>query len=148
MQKNSHDGEALHEWASTMDLKLLFDHKQPKSFNSAAWGTTTNPSLSFYSCNANSFIPHPIHKIIGHFPKSQHRPTIIYHPVLIEHTVTTPLPRWNFNKADWARFKIESGSMCDDLPSLNTTDINSCYSAFQNKLIKVAKNTIPRGFLT
>ena len=129
-----------------MDLKLLFDHKQPKSFNSAAWGTTTNPDLSFYSCNANSSIPHPIHKIIGHFPKSQHRLTIIYHPALIEHTATTPLPRWNFNKADWARFKIESGSMCDDLPSLNTTDINSCYSAFQNKLIKVAKNTITRGF--
>ena len=34
--------------------------------------------------------------------------------------------------------------MCDDLPSPES-DINSCYAAFQKKLLKIAKDTIPRG---
>ena len=32
---NNADGETLHEWAHTVDLKLLFNHRQPKSFHSA-----------------------------------------------------------------------------------------------------------------
>ena len=34
---------------------------------------------------------------------------------------------------------------CDDLPSLESY-INSCYAAFQKNFLKIAKDTIPRGF--
>ena len=58
---------------------------------------------------------------------------------------TSQLPRWNFNKADWERFHAATRNMCDNLASPEF-DINSCYAAFQKKLLKIAKDTIPRGF--
>ena len=114
---------------------MLYDHNQPKTFHSAAWDTYTNSDLTFFSHDANSSLPHPVHSVLGNFPKSQHRPTIIYHPALTEHTPKSALPRWNFNKADWERFHATARNMCDDLRSPKS-DINSCYAAFQ----------IPRGF--
>ena len=139
--RNGPDGEALYEWSSTIDLKLLYDPNQTKTFHSAVWNTFTNPDLPFYTHDINSSLP-PQFK---NFPKSQHQPTIIYHPTLIEYTPTTPLPCWNFNKADWEKFKAASRNMCDDLPSPEN-DMNLCFTTFTKKLLKIAKDTIPRGF--
>ena len=108
----NHDGEVLYDWAYTEDLKLLFDHKRPKSFYTAVWNKHTNPELNFYSCDLNSLSPHPVHKIGGNFPKSQHYPTINHHQALVEYTPTTPIPCCYFNKADWGHFKTESESLC------------------------------------
>ena len=139
---NNPDREALHDGTHTVDLKLLCDHKQAKSFHLAVWNTQTNPDLTFYSCDVNSLSPHPVG---GNFPKSQHRPTIIYHPALVEYTPTNRIPRWNFNKADWGRFKTESTTMYDHL-SVPDTDINICYSVLQRKSLDIAKWTISRCF--
>ena len=142
---NNPDRVALHDWARTVDLKLLFDHKQPKSLHSAVWNTHTNPDLTFYSCDVNSLSPHPVQKFARNFPKSKHRPTIIHHHVLVEYTPTTPIPRWIFNKSDWGRFNTESAIMCDHIPP-PYTDINTCQSVFHRKLLDIAKRTILRGF--
>ena len=104
--RNNHDGEALHDWSNTIDFKLLYDHKQPKTVHSAAWDTCMNPDLAFFKHDTNSSLPHPVHSVLGNFPKSQHRPTIIYYPALIQYTPTSPLPRWNFSKADWEIFHL------------------------------------------
>ena len=66
-------------------------------------------------------------------------------PSLVEYTLTTPIPPWNFNRADWGCFKTESATLCDHLTSTDT-DINTCYSVFQRKLLEIAKRTISRGF--
>ena len=92
---------------------LLYDHNQPKTFHSAAWDTYTKPDLTFFTHDTNSSLPYPLHSVLGNFPKSQHRPKIIYHPALIEYTPTSPLPRWNFNKADWERFHAAARNMCE-----------------------------------
>ena len=94
--------------------------------------------------DTNSSLPCPVCSVLGNFPKSQHRPTIIYHPALIEYTPISPLPRWNFNKGDRERFHGVTKNMYDDLLS-QESDINSCYAAFQKKLLKTVKDTIPRG---
>ena len=39
------DGTTLEHWASNTDVALLYDPKQPRSFRSARWGTSTNPDL-------------------------------------------------------------------------------------------------------
>ena len=36
------DGLDLENWASACNTRLVFDPKQPDSFRSARWGTTTN----------------------------------------------------------------------------------------------------------
>ena len=136
--RNDPDGEALYERSSLYDLKVLYDPNQSKTFRSAIWNTFTNPDLTFYTHDSNSSLPHPAHNVIGNFPKSQHRPTVICHPALIEYTPTTQLSRWNFNKADWEQFQAPTRDMCEDLP-LPETDINLCFTAFQNKLLKIAK---------
>ena len=69
------------------------------SFSSLKY--THDPDLTFNSCDVNSLSPHPVHKIVVNFPKSQHRPTIIHHPGLVKYTITTPTPRRNFMRADW-----------------------------------------------
>ena len=119
--RNNPDGDALHDWSTNIDLKLLFDPNQPKTFHSAVWKTYTNPDLSFFTHDPNSVLPDPVHNVIGNFPKSQHRPTIIHHPALIEYTPTTPIPRWNFGKADWIRFKEATRNLCDELPDFPTS---------------------------
>ena len=135
--RNDPDGEALYDCSSTLDLKLLFDPNQPKTFHSAVWKTFTNLDLSFFTHDPNSSIPHPVVNVFGNFPKSQHRPTIIHHHALIEYTPTTPIPRWNFDKADW-KLRESTRNMCDDIP--NFDDINLCYSVFQKNLLKIAKS--------
>ena len=52
---------------------MLFDLKQPGSFCSAKWKTTTNPDLAFV--NGNAPIPHQT--ILEPFPNSQRRPSVI-----------------------------------------------------------------------
>ena len=149
--RNNHDGEAPHDWPNAIDLKLLYDHNHSKTFYFAAWDTYTYPDLTFFTHDTNSSLLHPVHSVLGNFPKSQHRPTIyqhrpiIYHPTLIEYTPTSPLSGRNFNKADWERFHAVTRNMCNDLPSPES-NINLCYAAFQKKLLKIAQDTIPRGF--
>ena len=133
------------EWASNNDLNLLYNPKESKTFYSAIWNTFINPDPSFYSAEANNLTQHLTYKIGENFPRSQYCPTIITHPILVEYTPSTPIPRWNFNKADWEKFTYECRKMCEDLPPPNT-DINNTYVAFQRKLIGVAKKCIPRGF--
>ena len=52
---------------------LLHDPKQPDSFHSGRWNTTTNPDLAFVNLDG----PAPSRIILDHFPKSQHRPSLI-----------------------------------------------------------------------
>ena len=142
---NDPDGAALHEWASNNDLNLLYNPKQSKTFHSAIWNTFTNADLTFYSADANNLTPHRTQKISENFPRSQHRPAIITHPSFVEYTPSTPIPRWNFNKAHWEKFTYECGKMCEDLPPPDT-DINNAYTALQRKLIGLTKKCILRGF--
>lgn len=52
-----------------------------------------------------------------------------------------PAPRWNFSKANWAKFKKE----CDD--NIRWIEpIISNYERFVNMVIAVASKSIPRGF--
>ena len=104
---NDPDSAALHEWTSNNDLNLLYNPKQSKTFHSAIWNTFTNPDLTFYSADANNLTPHPTHKIGKDFTRSQHCPTIITNPTLVEYTPSTLIPRWNFNKADWEKLTHE-----------------------------------------
>ena len=77
---NDINGVSLYDWVNDLDLKVLFNHKFPKTFHSAVWNTFTNPDLTFYTHDPNSQLPHPVHVTGDNFPK-QHRPTIISTPV-------------------------------------------------------------------
>ena len=46
------DSEELKNWASSAGVTMLFDVKQPSTFQSARWGTTSNPDLAFSGLDA------------------------------------------------------------------------------------------------
>ena len=65
------DGTALEDLASAHDLTLLLNPKQPRSFCSARWGTTTNPDLAF----ANMGLETTHRRVLTAFPKSHQLPS-------------------------------------------------------------------------
>jgi len=66
--------------------------------------------------------------------------------LLISFTRSAPIPRWNFRKADWERYKDLINNLADSLPTPIMDDINFAYKQFTQTLKTVAKQTIPRGF--
>ena len=109
------NGEALSDWASRADLTLLHSNKNPPSFYSNRWNSGTNPDLAFTTSDSSDIKQMPIRTVIGRFPRSQHRPSIIVNPALITPTPTKPVPRWNFRKANWEAFKRDSETVVNNL---------------------------------
>ena len=136
------DGFALEDWSSTAGVQLLFDPKQPDSFHSCRWNTTSNPDLAFVNFQGPS--PHRI--ILDPFPKSQHRPSLLIPVNPVRPVTTKPVKRWNFRKADWKKFSNLVDEAVCNLPPPTPRGTDQAYSDFCNILIKAATNSIPRGF--
>ena len=73
--KSNNDGTCLVEWASSNNLTLLYNPKEPDSFHSACWNSGTNPDLAFASSIEDQ--PPPSRRVLERFPRSQHRPSLI-----------------------------------------------------------------------
>ena len=106
-------------------MHLLHDPKQPDSFHSGRWNTTSNLDLAFVKLDG----PAPSRIILDHFPKSQHRPSLILSESPISATPSKPVKRWNFRKADWSRFECLVDSGVDNL-SAATANVDHAYSSF------------------
>lgn len=105
------DDIAVYDWTNINGLKIMYDPKQQEPFHFTMWNTFTNPDIFLYSYDDDTFVPHSIHTIRCNFSRSKHRLTFINHPALVEYTYTTPIPRWNFNKANWRQFHKESACL-------------------------------------
>ncbi|KAI4827516.1 hypothetical protein KUCAC02_030905, partial [Chaenocephalus aceratus] len=138
------NGVALSEWASNTDALLLYDPKEPPTFFSARWNTSTNPDLAFATCHSND--PIPVRRVLDRFPRSHHRPSIIKVPSLVEPVPGKPVKRWNFRKANWESYAEETERMSAGLPDPGTADLDTAYSAYCQVLLGAAKKSIPRGY--
>jgi len=78
-KKSSPDGESLDSWAASNNLGLLYNLKETASF-SRRWNVGTNPDLAFASFGQDSRLPD--RRVLGKFPRSQHRPSLIRPPKL------------------------------------------------------------------
>ena len=96
--KSNNDGTCLVEWASSNNLTLLYNPKEPDSFHSAHWNSGTNPDLAFASSTEDQ--PPHSHRVLEKFPRSQHRPSLITPVPLVAPTSSKPVRRWNFRKAN------------------------------------------------
>ena len=107
----------------------------PDSFHSGRWNTTSNPDLAFVNLDG----PAPSRIILDHFPKSQHRPSLIISESPISSIPSKPVKRWNFRKANWTQFVSLVDSGVDDLPPSSTANLDQAYSSVCNLLISAAK---------
>lgn len=121
------DGECLLEWSMNNDFKLVFDPKDKKTFYSKVHRTETN--LCFVS---NSLTNKTRRKIVGDFPRSQHRIVLINVGILIHLVNSIPKPRWNFLKANWPEFGKEIDNIIDEI----LVRIRN-YKRFQKLLISI-----------
>ncbi|KAK3883799.1 hypothetical protein Pcinc_011924 [Petrolisthes cinctipes] len=134
---NNKDGEEVELWALNQGLTLLHDAKQKPSFLSARWRRGYNPDLAFVtSRHSNTFEK----LVLDPVPRSQHRPLAIDIRPIIRPHMGKPIKRFNFRKANWAKFT----SMLD--AAINS--INACpdnYETFKNHVWKSATASIPRS---
>lgn len=140
---SNQDGEFLAEWFSSADAILLFDPKEPSSFISGRWNTETNPDLAFAKVTGHE--PLPVRRILDRFPRSQHRPSLITTPLLVQLTEGKPVRRWNFRKASWADFGRVINTVAEALPVPTASNINDAYEAYCKMLMDAAKRHVPRG---
>ena len=137
------DGAYLADWASTADAELLFDLKEPYSFISRCWNTETNPDLAFAKAIGQE--PSPVRHVLDRFPYSQHRPSLITTPSLVQSTEGKPIQRWNFCKANWSEFANSTNTIAKSLPVPTASNINEAYMAYCMMLIDTAKKHVPQG---
>ena len=116
--QSSNNGNCLVDWAANNALTLLYDPKEPASFLSGRWNTGTNPDLAF-ATTLPRFQP-PDRRVLGKFPRSQHRPSLITAAKLVTPTASKPVKRWNFRKANWNRYCLLTNPSTKDLPSPQT----------------------------
>ena len=137
------DGAYLADWASMVDAALLFNPKEPHSFISGRWNTETNPDLAFAKVIGQE--PLPVRCILDRFPYSQHRPSLITTPSLVQSMEGKPVRRWNFRKANWSEFANSTNTAVKSLPVPTASNINDAYVAYCTMLTNTVKKHIPRG---
>jgi len=100
--KISPESESVDSWATSNNLGLLYNPKETANFFSHRWKVCTNPDLAFANFGQDSRLPD--RRVLGNFPRSQHRPSHITPPKLNVPAHSDPVKRWNSCKANWKRF--------------------------------------------
>ena len=134
--ENDMVGEQLTDWASTADLNLLFDPKQPKTFHSGRWQIGTNLDL----CFSRGLPMMALRRVLVPFPKSQHFLTVVHIGIEIPLVHSQPKPSWNFRKADWTAFTKAAESKIEDIPPVSVKCAEFVH------LLSAATDTILHGF--
>jgi len=126
------EGEMLSNWASCNDLALVYDLKQKGTFVSARWQREYSPDL----CWVSSVCGHPqpaTSSVLGNFPHSQHRPSVIHIGLMLPVIHSTNKKRWNFRKADWENFTRKTENSIPLIPRQQIA-IEEAYTHFMGQL--------------
>jgi len=73
-QSSNPNGENLANRTSNYNLQVVYDPKQPATFESRRWHTGTNPDVTF--CTTVNGVT-PTREVLDRFPLSQHCPYLI-----------------------------------------------------------------------
>lgn len=138
------NGDWLMEWSSQLNLSLVIELKQKRSFHSARWNRDYSPDL----CWVTSYNGQPLQtsvQVLDDFPRSQHRPIVTHVGLRIPLLRSLQKPRWNFRKANWTKFseQLDKSVVCIPNKEISVTE---AYSRFSKAILKSAKANIPRGF--
>ena len=132
------------EWSSQLNLSLVIDLKQKRSFHSARWNRDYSPDLCWVTSQNDQPLQTAV-QVLDDLPRSQHRPIVTHVGIRIPLTRSLQKPRWNFRKANWTKFseQLEKSIVC--IP-IKGTSVTEAYTRFTKAIFKAAKANIPRGF--
>jgi len=86
--------------------------------------------------------PQPASSVfLGDFPHSQHRPSVIHIGLQVR-----IIRRWNFRKADWARYSLATEPSIPLIYVMCNISVEESYQRFCGAMQKAARHSIPRGF--
>ena len=83
--------------------------------------------------------------VLGDFPHSQHRPSVIHIGLQLPIIRGVQRRRWNFRKADWASYTLATERSISLIP-VNNISVEESYQRFCGVMQKAARHSIPRGF--
>jgi len=138
---NDENCEKIYEWSSHNNLYLVFDAKEIGTIHSGRWNKGYNPDLCFVTRDSEHRPLGTIRTVLPAFPRSQHRPVILNIGLQVPIIPSIPKPRWNFQKGNWANFKLQLDNDIRWIPPVPQN-----YSRFTNLVISTAKKHIPRGY--
>jgi len=138
-----HVNESLDSWPTCNNLDMLNNPKESASFFTHRWNVGTNPDLAFSSFGQDSRLPD--RRVLGKFPRSQHRPSLRTPPKLKVPAHSDPVKRRKSRKAYWKRFCLLTDESVERLPPPDTSNIERAYQDFCESLLFAAKQCIPRG---
>jgi len=122
----SPDGGSLDSWTTSNILELLYKPKETASSFSCRWNVSTNPDMASLGQDSRLLD----RRVLGKFPRSQHRPSLITPPRFKVPAHSDPVNRWNFRKADWKCLCLFAGESVERLPPPDTPDIERAYQDF------------------
>jgi len=138
------NGESLQEWALNNDYLLLHDAKQRGTFHSARWQRDYSPDLCWISTTVGrSQVASSV--VLGDFPHSQHRPSVIHIGLHLPIIRGVQRKRWNFRRADWASYTLATERSIPLIP-VNNISVEESYQRFCGVMQKAVCHSIPRGF--
>jgi len=105
------NGESLQEWALNSHYLLLHDAKPSGTFHSARWQRDYLPDLCWISTTVGR--PKPASSVVlGDFPRSQHRPSVIHIGLQLPIIRGVQRRRWNFRKLYSRHRTFHSADSC------------------------------------
>ena len=132
------DGEAVEQWAESINLSLIHDAKLPKSFTTARWKKGYNHDLIFASTSIRNMCEKSILDPIHH---TQHRPICVTVKLVIVPQHTPFRRRFNLRK------KLGYSTQVDQ--NIDEVDATSeCYKKFVGIIRMASRKHIPRGCRT
>jgi len=138
------NGESLQEWALKNDYLLLHDPKQRDTLHSARWQRNYSPDFCWISTTVGRSQP-ASSVVLGDFPHSQHRSSVIHIGLQLPIIRGVDRKRWNFRKADWARYTLATKRSIPLIP-VNNISVEESYQRFCGAMQKAARHSISRGF--
>jgi len=83
--------------------------------------------------------------VLGDFPHSQHRPSVIHIGLQLPIIRGVQRRRWNIRKADWASYTLATERSIPPIP-VNSISVEESYQRFCGAMQKAAHHSISRGF--
>ena len=133
-------GEEVENWQDELGLLLINQRYDTPTFYSRAWHTTSTPDIAFHTPDLGWTVRREVGDQLG---GSDHRPVFLTIETELVET-SSPLPRWNYKKANWGLFKHRTSVLATDI-STQRKDINNLIREFNAALLQAGKECIPRG---
>lgn len=134
-------GDEVEDWEIDYNLHLINKPEDKPSFYSRRWCNTSTPDLAF--CTGD--ILHKTDRaVLDQLAGSDHRPVKLTVNMTYTPEEQTPLPRWNYKRADWDKFAILTDRYCGNIKTRHG-EMKTIVERLNKAILQAAHECIPRG---